>query len=112
MAIRILRTFNRTALFRIVATYSLNDRLYGVELVFNSRAQKWSLNLRSESGEALIQSIRVTPGIDLIEPFHSDERFPPGAMTCVDLGTGGLGVDPGPKSFVDGSHRIEYDDGS
>lgn len=61
----------------------LDGVTYAFRLAYRERFDCWDIRISTNTGEIVIDGMRVTEGIDMLEPFV-DRRLPPGKLICVD----------------------------
>lgn len=66
----------------------------------------WELEMVTQSGERLLDGVKVTANIDMLQPY-SDFRMPPGQLVCHD--TDNKQADPGRNDWRE-RHRLVYVD--
>ncbi len=69
----------------------LDGLLYGLRFVYNSRMQRWFMDLEGADGTPLVSGLRVAAGHNMLRPFVA-AGFPPGQLFALD--DSGLGRDP------------------
>lgn len=76
--------------------YTQRTILDGVEYIlafrWNGRAAKWFFSLYDQSGDPIVEGVKVVADFPLLRPV-SDTRKPPGDLIALD--TTGEGRDPG-----------------
>lgn len=61
----------------------IDERVYRIEIRWNSRGEFWTFNLLTRSGEPLIQGVKMVLNFELIRRY-GDDRLPKGALIPID----------------------------
>lgn len=106
MAQSIIQGPNRTRQPEIFFGAILGGEPYRFTLTWISRMQWWNFEMALESGQPLIQGVRVVADVDMIQPYNMPE-LPPGQIICHD--TTNLAQPPGRLDWVQ-RHLLLYVD--
>lgn len=72
-----------------VPYYTLRTRLdgrdYNMRFAWNERAERWHLDIMTDTGELLVAGIKLVANWPLLRFYHSDSRLPPGELSVIDL---------------------------
>jgi hypothetical protein len=83
----------------------LEAELYQLRFAYNSRMQRWFMDVQAPDGTDIVRGIRVATGHNLIRPFQADPRLPRGQLFVVD----DSGADRDPDRFGwRGDFRLVY----
>jgi hypothetical protein len=63
----------------------LDGRDYTLRLVWNQRAERWSLDLLDDDEEPIIQGVALMVAVPLLRWKRFDPRTPPGELIAVDV---------------------------
>ncbi len=84
----------------------LDGVVYRFKLSYRERYDCWDLQVATSTGEVVIDGIRVTEGVPLLDTWM-DSRLPPGDLTCID--SQNLGAHPTRNDWKE-RHYLRYDD--
>lgn len=84
----------------------LDGVVYRFKISYRERYDCWDLQVATATGEVVIDGVRVTEGIPLLENW-TNSRLPPGKITCID--SKGLGAHPTRDDWRE-RHYLRYDD--
>ena len=80
----------------------LGGRQFDLKLTWLPCQSYWELEMVSGAGARLLDGVKVTANIDMLQPY-SDSRMPPGQLVCHD--TENKQVDPGRNDWRE-RHRL------
>jgi hypothetical protein len=81
MAVLEIPVSNDTSFYKF--QIALEDAVYILEFRFNTRMDRWLMNILNESEEPILMGIPMLTGIPLINGFVVDGK-PPGTFFCYD----------------------------
>lgn len=82
----------------------LDGEFWAMRMVWNSRVQRWYLDIANAAGTAVVEGLAVVTGHDLLAPIPAGNR-PPGQLFVVD--DSGAGRVPTRRGFL-GDFRMVY----
>ena len=62
---------------------TLDGVTYVLRFDFVQRMSRWRLGLYTTRGDLIVAPVWLVPGADLLAPFRSDPRVPPGTLVVV-----------------------------
>ena len=79
-------------------TVDLDGRLYQLVFRYNPRMDSWFMDIETDTGEPLVQTIRVVLDLPLLFGKNTDDRLPPGDLIAL-CPTERSRRDPGRNAF-------------
>jgi hypothetical protein len=83
----------------------LDGTVYGFRLAYNTRNDRWYLDVQTADGTAVVSGLRVSTGVSLLAPFGENPNLPPGQLFVRD--DSGADREPGLAAFRS-DHRLIY----
>jgi hypothetical protein len=66
-------------------TIKLDGREFGLRFAWNQREERWYMDIRDDTGEALAVGVKVIANWPLLRGSQFDTRLPPGVFMAFDL---------------------------